>query len=452
MKHTAILITAIACSGYAYAQNTIDNYTTSTNTFVEVANSSHGLSAPHDLDYVPGRPSEWWVLNKEAPSGGSMVLIFDAGKPTQTHQFRRDSHNEHFMAAAVAFAFGANNYFVTAQEVKNTESPSSTFMGPALWSSDTSVYARLHQSNWDPNGLLGSHIDMLHQSPFGMGVAHDHDNVYWYFDGYNGNICKYDFATPHGVGEDDHSDGKVHRYTDVTVTRKPNMPSHLALDKQNNWLYIVDGGSNKIIRMKTTSGTIGANLNVPATAPEPLAEYKAVTGATKEDVVTSGLTAPAGIDYRKDRLLVTDNATGNIHIYNVSAMPATLVGTIITGGPGIMGVRIDNDNKIWYVNNTTKKLHRIDNPNVVSVEEAVANAPKFSIYPNPATDVINISLEELNGSEATIRVVDATGKMIHVSHTREQMNSINTSTWARGMYTVLLSYNNMTTGSKVIVQ
>jgi hypothetical protein len=266
----ALCTLAVCCSSVCFAQNELDKYVTSgsNNTFVEVGNATHQLSAPHDLDFVPGRPNEWWVLNKEA-NGGSMVLFFNAGKSNQVHQFRRDSHHEHFMARAVAFAFGDNDYFVTAQEIKSTASQSSTFMGPALWSSDTSIFARRHQTNWNPDSLLGSHIDMLHQSPYGMGVAHDNQNVYWYFDGHNGNICKYDFATPHGVGEDDHSDGRIHRYTDVTVTRKANIPSHMELDKQNSWLYYADGGTGRVMRMKTNSGTVGATLQVPATGGEP---------------------------------------------------------------------------------------------------------------------------------------------------------------------------------------
>ena len=446
-----ILVLLLLTGGGAYAQSPLDHYTTSTNTFKEIANSTHQVNNPQDLDFVPGRQNEWWVLNKEA-NVGSTVLIFDAGLPTQSSQFRRDSHNEHFMARAVAIAFGANNYFVTAQEIQNTAGPGSTFMGPALWSSDTSIYARQHQNNWVPGELLGSHIDMLHQSPYGMGVAHDNANVYWYFDGHNGNICKYDFATPHGVGEDDHSDGKIHRYTDVTVTRKPNVPSHLALDEANKWLYIVNGGANKVMRMKTNTGTVGATLPVPPSGGEPLAEYKAVTGATKEDVVTSGLTSPSGIDYRKDRIVVSDYATGNLYIYNVTTSPATLVGTIVTGGPGVMGVRIDYNNRIWYVNATTNKVMRIENPNVLAIDE-ITPALSYEVYPNPTSGEVTINLNDLKtGSNAEIRVYDMTGRAVYNTATAGSRTTINTSNWAKGMYSVALIYNGSSTSTRLVVQ
>ena len=34
---------------------------------------------------------------------------------------------------------------------------------------------------------------MLHESPLGMGIAHDHDNVYWYNDGFYNELVRYDF-------------------------------------------------------------------------------------------------------------------------------------------------------------------------------------------------------------------------------------------------------------------
>lgn len=205
--------------------------------------------------------------------------------------------------------------------------------------------------------------------------------------------------------------------------------------------------------MKTNSGTVGANLTVPSTANEPLAEYKAVTGATVEVVVASGLTSPCGIDYRSGRIVVSDNATGNIHVYNVSgSMPATSVGTLITGGPGVMGVRIDNENKIWYVNNTTKKLMRIDNPNVLSIPEVSKNI-SYTIYPNPTSDIINIDLNEINGKDKVrIVITDITGKQVHSSVIGDTHNTISTSTWPKGIYMVNIVSNGNVATEKVVVQ
>lgn len=450
MKKVLSLLLACCCST-AFAQSELDKYITGPNTFTVVGNASNSLSAPHDLDFVPGRPGEWWVLNKES-GGGSVVIFFDAGKPTQFSQFRRDSHNDHFMANAVAISMGDNGTFCSAQEIKNTASAASTFMGPALWSSDTSIFARSNQNNWINGQPLGSHLDMIHQSPFGMGVAHDNNNVYWYFDGYNGNICKYDFEMPHPTGGDDHSDGQIFRYTGVTVARKPNVPSHLALDKQNSWLYIVDGGSGKILRLKTTSGTIGGNLTVPSTANEPLGAYKSVINATTETMVASGLTSPCGIDYRSGRIVVSDNADGKLYIYDVTTTPATLKGSINTGAAGVMGVRIDDNNKIWFVNKTTKELVRVDNPNVLGIKETTTGKVVFAAYPNPVQSVLSITISNTSKEQFFISMADVTGRVLYQGTTNTETHTIDVSNFANGIYLLAVSGANGAAVQKITIQ
>jgi hypothetical protein len=449
ISRTASIIILFLISNQSYAQNPLDSYFNGANTFTKVATAANLLSTPHDLDFVPGRPNEWWVLNKET-NGASVVIFYNTGTATQTSELRRDSHNGHFMIRSTAIAIGNNGNFGSAQEAKNTSSsPTSTFMGPALWSTDTAVFARINQNNWVDNQPLGSHLDMLHQSPFGMGIAHDHDNVYWYFDGYNGNICKYDFAMPHSIGGDNHANGIIHRYTSATVTRKANLPSHMVLDKENNWLYIIDGGGNKIIRLKTTSGTVGASLPVPATANEPLAEYKEVTGATIETVASMGFTAPCGIDYKNNRLVVSDNTTGELIIYDVTNMPATEVGRINTGAAGVMGVRIANDNRIWFVNNTTKELVRIDNSNVTDIEDIRFENQAVTLYPNPAKSSFSFDIPDAELCD--LKIYDITGKLVKsIKRTASKNISINNLPY--GNYQVLIKAGEHVYTSKLTVQ
>lgn len=444
-----VLLIMLCCCGvvnFTNAQNAIDKYLTGTNNFKVIGNASDGLINPQDLDFEPGT-NTWWVLNYEGNTG-SVSIFFDADKSTQTSDFRRDSHAGHFMIRASAIAIGDNGSFATVHEVQNTNSQSPTFMGPALWSTDTSIFARLEQSNWDPSTLLGSHLDMLHQSPFGMGVAHDNANAYWVFDGYNGNICKYDFKSPHVVGGDDHADGEIYRYSDVSVKRKNGVPSHMALDKQNNWLYIVDGGNNRIIRMKTTTGNDVGALSPDPGATEPLAKYRNMTGATVEEVVTIGLTSPCGIDYKDNRIVVTDNATGEIIIYDVSSAPATEVGRIQTDA-GIMGVRIDWDNGIWFVNRTKRQLVKVENANVPTSIAGITSEASLLVYPVPAQDVLNV---EWNGEEAIVMLVDVTGRIMYQNGIGRKKLIINSSMLPTGIYTLVLRTDTQAIARKVVIE
>jgi hypothetical protein len=193
-----------------------------------------------------------------------MVIFYNAGEQNQSFQKRKDSHSNHFIVYPSAIAFGDNGEWVSVQEIQNSTQSTTTFMGPSLWLQDTAIYARVFQSNWASGTPLGSHIDMLHQSPFAMGAAFDSASAYWVFDGHNGTICKYDFAGNHGPGYEYHDDGVIWRYTDVTVTREPNVPSHMVLDRETGWLYFIDGGARQLKRLNTNTGTIAGNLNPPA--------------------------------------------------------------------------------------------------------------------------------------------------------------------------------------------
>lgn len=447
MKKALLIMLCISgVANYTNAQNAIDKYLTGSNNFKVIGSASDGLINPQDLDFEPGT-NTWWVLNYEGNTG-SVSIFFDANGPNQKSEFRRDSHAGHFMIRASALAIGHNGNFATVHEIQNTNSQSPTFMGPALWSTDTSIFARLEQSNWEPSTLLGSHLDMLHQSPFAMGIAHDNANAYWVFDGYSGNICKYDFKAPHIVGGDDHADGEIYRYSDVSVKRKNGVPSHMALDKQNNWLYIVDGGNNRIIRMKTTSGTDAGGLSPDPGANEPLAKYRNMTGATVEVLVSSGLTSPCGIDYKDNRIVVTDNATGEIIIYDVSSAPATEVGRIQSDA-GIMGVRIDWDNGIWFVNRNKRQLVKIENANVPTGVASKAPEHKLLVYPVPAKDILNV---EWSGSSAIVKLVDVTGRTMYQNEMTGSKLVINSSVMPAGIYTLILQSGEKMIARKVIIE
>ena len=348
--------------------NFIDKYLTDPLTYTVIGTTTSSLNQPRDLDFKPNT-NELWVCNYGTASGGSMVIFYNAGHPNQTSQYRKDTHSEHFMAFPSAFAFSDIGEWAAVGELKNnTGSATSTFMGPSLWLGDTNIFAKVCQNAFVTGLPLGSHIDMLHQSPYAMGIAFDSAKIYWVMDGWNGNICKYDFAQDHSPGYDNHSAGKIWRYTDVPVSRVVGVPSHMVLDKATGWLYFIDGGSKTIKRMNTHTGSVAGTLTVPTTANEPLASYQSVTGATVETIGT--LTSqPCGIDFYNNRLIVSDYDSGYVYIYNTTATP-TLLGTIQTGHIHNMGIKIGTDGKIWFVNKTESKVYRID-PTYATLDVAI---------------------------------------------------------------------------------
>ena len=164
------------------------------------------------------------------------------------------------------------------------------------------------------NGLLGSHIDMLHESPLGMGIAHDYDNVYWYNDGFYGELVRYDFQQDHDTGEHDHSDGIVHRYSEIELSRFSGVPGHMILDKDTGILYISDTGANRVLWVNThDTATTSVDIYDDPSRVEDLAEYMEVTDA-EWGIFDTGLSRPSGIALHDGTLFVSQNGNGKVYM------------------------------------------------------------------------------------------------------------------------------------------
>ena len=297
------------------------------------------------------------IYAKRLEPGGSTVIYFNAGLDNQTLEYRKDSYSRHFMHTASSLAFDDQGFFANTLECQDANNNiNGFFSGPTLWDSDLSIYAAVNQEN---GGLLGSHLDMIHQSPYSMGIEYAGlGNIYWVFDGYHSSIVRYDFETPHEIGGHDHSDGKVWRYDEVSVSRQEGVPSHMILDDNAGFLYIADTGNQRILKFNVNSGNFDYELDPYG---ESLEEYWMMENAEWEVYINEGLDKPTGIDIYENRLVVSDYASGNIIIYDISTNTPYELGRIDTGNENnIMGIKIGPNQKIWYINYEKDQVVRID--------------------------------------------------------------------------------------------
>jgi hypothetical protein len=409
----------------------MDEYLAAPPILTVVADDDEDLLVPRDLDFHPDRTrNELWVINKDvAASGGSTVRFFNPGTPEQTFLWQRDPNAWHFMSLPTAIAMADNGNFATSPGVFDANHNGGTpFTGPTLWSADPAIYAQ------PLFGPLGSHLDMLHVNPNSQGIAHDHWNRYWVVDGFNGDIVMNDFREDHTPGMSYHGDALIRRYAEFTITRDPNdhIVSHAVMDKATGWLYVVDHGGRRILRMDTRSGTVNGT---PTFGPwESYVEYSMVTGYAWEEIVSEGLSQPAGIDVIGDHLLVSDHATGDIVIYDKSGATVVELGRISTGAAGIMGIKVGPDGRIWYVNATTHALVRVDPALITSVTDAPASST-LRIHPNPASDRIFLSLTDGQLPPTTsVEVLDGTGRIFLRQQGLATMSGLDISMLANGTY------------------
>lgn len=339
----------------------LDRYLGGDFTNVTIAGPADGIRGPIDLDFNQSHlhPDDLWVVTTD-DRGHGIAIVHHATDPTQrTVRLKKDSRASHFMWRTQAIAMGSNGTFGTMQSGEPGQGdPFYQFMGPTLWSSDTAVFASRYQ---DERRILASHLDMLHQSPMGLGMAHERDNIFWVTDGYYNCVHRYDFRDPHEVGGTDHRDGIIRRYTDVRLQKgERGRPAHIALDDAKRWLYVVDPGANRLFRCDITTGSEGGPLIPPDESMENLARFTEWTGMVQQELFLPALQEPVGIAVAGDRLLVGDRRTGLIHVAEIVDTGIRLRGTIATEAEELLGITIGPDEQIWFADRAAGTVHCLE--------------------------------------------------------------------------------------------
>ncbi len=312
-----------------------------------IADTSVGHDRPTDLAFNPTRSDELWVVNQ----GDNTVWIATSpGASNQSAVWRGGrTIGRHFLPRPSGIAFGDAGDFATIHEEDRITQPTTPgdFMGPTLWPSNLSIF----------DGGHAGHIDMLHNTPNGMGIAWESGNAYWVFDGYHASITRYDFRRDHGPGGSDHSDGHIVRYAEGQVSRVEGVPSHLAFDAPTRTLYIADTGNNRIATLDTESGSRGGSIQPNY---DGVVQY-AMTGAalgTFVDGASSGLSAPSGLELHDGHVFVGDNATGIISAF---AMDGELVDWLDTELPAgaLTGLAFDTNGRLYYLDAIGGRVLRV---------------------------------------------------------------------------------------------
>lgn len=86
-----------------------------------------------------------------------------------------------------------------------------------------------------------------------------------------------------------------------------------------------------------------------------------------------------------------------------------------------------------------------------SVASVSANVIGVSVYPNPATDLVNISLPVNNTTAYKVTLLDITGRAVWTEETTRSIK-INTSNWDKGVYMISLESANQTAYQKVLLK
>lgn len=295
-----------------------------------------------------------WVVNR---GDDSSVIINNPGQPGQSASKYRDD-SDHFMNNPMQLAFSPKyDEVATIQESVNDynghAAMGNMFTGPTLFEADRAHY----------NGASQSHIDMLHHSPNGVGIAAGEkeprsnglDREYYVFNGDAGSIDRYFFNKPHVAGGDDHADGVTIRYAPGTLKRVPGVPGHLAYDPTDHLLYAADTGHGRIICLDPDHSTSQAHQ---------ITGYEDETALYQVDnavvtVLTTGLSKPCGLMLYNDRLFVSEYGTGHIKVFTKQGERVADVDTGL-GAKALTGLAAGPDGHLYFLNTKTNEVIRLD--------------------------------------------------------------------------------------------
>jgi hypothetical protein len=285
---------------------------------------------------------------------GHVAIVRDADGTDVPVEMKLDANSWHFMRRPTGIAWGAGELFATCGEARtgNYENSATPYNGPTLWTADPTIFAQ------PPGpGENGTHLDMLHNSPFCMGIAHEADNVYWVMNGDAGSLDRYDFHEPHQPGGEDHSDGEVWRYAAGQLLRIPEIPAHLVYDAASRLLYASDPGNSRVIALDTASGSVTGEIMTY----DPIVTHALVGNAHVFNVVAPGdVSQPSGLALVDGVLFVADRFSGVISAWDVDAKRRIRTLDTGLGGGALTALSYGPDGKLYASDVVGGRVLRIE--------------------------------------------------------------------------------------------
>ena len=181
------------------------------------------------------------------------------------------------------------------------------------------------------------------------------------------------------------------------------------------------------------------NATAAALTPDNWAATPAINLTGQTTATLSWVRAAVDVDWLEE----------NYSVYVVQATPATLVATLVAATPvytetinaaGLLGRYVDissvaNMDNVYVAfrhhNCTDQFAFMIDDVKITNVAGIEENSMEVSVYPNPATDVLNIQLTE-NASSVSILGMD--GKVISTQVVTANTATVNVSNLVSGVY------------------
>jgi len=237
---------------------------------------------------------------------------------------------------------------------------------------------------------------------------------------------------------------------------KLSFPNGLAFDALGN-LYIADQPNNRVRKVNTAGviTTIAGNGFGATTSGGYSGDGGAATAAElwePTDLVFDAL----------GNLYISDYDNNVIRQVNTAGIINTVVGDGAEaywgdGGPAIDaalsfpdGLYIDASDNLYIADWANDVIRKVTNVTALGIEQFNNNI-QLTVYPNPASQVLNITFTKNTESNNTIKLVNITGQTVY-SNVIAKSEVIDISGFAKGIYMLVVTNDNNTVTKKIIVE
>lgn len=293
----------------------------------------------------------------------------------------------------------------------------------------------------------------------GSGVTWDYSNIA-FLDGTN-------------VGM--HLDSVINM-TDATSTNQGYYPSASYQEQFDTGIqsFFSNFGADSVVTYGfifndgTTDNVIRYNNDPLTSAKFPMALGISYTDAVDGEAIANGVTAAMS-----GSATINVDGTGTLLLAGNSYSNVIRVKTIenISGNIPLVGAVIITRTSYMYYDITTSKLPifiygKVDadlgNTGTTHIKtvwskdplsgnagvESIKSQPSVSIYPNPASSIVNISTK----NATSIKVINSIGQTIYTSNVNSSTQSIDVSNFATGIYFVEISNTTEKITKKLVIK
>ena len=86
------------------------------------------------------------------------------------------------------------------------------------------------------------------------------------------------------------------------------------------------------------------------------------------------------------------------------------------------------------------------------ISDGFGNGNEFSIYPNPANDILILNIDNANKADLTLNIYNVIGKLISSETLKQNQQQINIGDLSNGIYIVEIKSRELSGIRKLIIQ